>query len=370
MGRLYSLAVAAGILARLYFVAFTVGTTDVIFKTMWGHLAAVYGVAGAYAHHPLLNHPPLSVFIFARLYDLAPAIGLEFANLLRLLQVLADIGSAACLFILGRRYASLFFFLSPAAIFISGFHCNTDPTMVCLILAAVVFFAKERPVASGIALGLATGIKILPLLIVPLFFIRTPRRWRFAIAYALTFAAIFAPVLLRSRAAFSNIFLYRSVGNWWGPVSMLTWLHRPDLVQLYSRINVLVLLAVVSFAMWRFRARDVASAIAFVYLLVVALGAGFGVQYLLWPLAFLPFALSKRWALAVNALISFFLFVVYTAWSGELPWNFADAQRPGVTTDSLVFLGWVVWLALIAASVASAIRSRESLPQWEPARSS
>lgn len=366
---MYSLAIVAGVLARLYFVAFTIGTTDAIFMTMWGHLASAYGVAGAYAHHPLLNHPPLSVFILARLYELAHASGLEFTNLIRLWQVLADISSAACLFVLGRRYASLFFFLSPAAIFISGFHCNTDPTMICLILVAVVCLVKEHPVWSGIALGLATGIKILPLLIVPLFFVHASRRWRFAMAYTIAFAAMFAPVLLFSRAAFGNIFLYRGVGNWWGPVSMLTWLHRPELVQFYTRINALVLIGVVFAALFLFRRSTLLASIAFAYMLLVALAAGFGVQYLVWPLPFLAFALSKRWAITVNALISFFLFVVYTMWSGALPWNFADSQKPGVTTDSLVFLGWIVWLALIAASVW-AVRSRGSLPQSEPGRSS
>ena len=82
-----------------------------------------------------------------------------------------------------------------------------------------------------------------------------------------------------------------------------------------------------------FRA-PVPRAAAAVYLAFLTFFGGVSTQYLLWPLPFLPFALNKRWAITVNALISFFLFVVYTMWSGALPWNFADSQKPGVTTDS------------------------------------
>ena len=64
-------------------------------------------------------------------------------------------------------------------------------------------------------------------------------------------------------------------------------------------------------------------------LTVLALAPGFGVQYTGWLIAFLPFALSWRGAIAMNAEISLFLFVTYTVWSGGWPWWFADIARPG-----------------------------------------
>ena len=93
---------------------------------------------------------------------------------MRLLQILADCLSAWILFKIsgGNREITAFFFASPAAIFLSGFHCNADPTMIALLLAAI--YAR-----SGALLAASAGIKIAPIPLLPFFLIDLPWRRRF-----------------------------------------------------------------------------------------------------------------------------------------------------------------------------------------------
>lgn len=373
---------AAGLTLRLALVLFTAGTTDVIYNILWGRTVVKFGIAGAYAHNELLNHPPLGLALFAALFRAAELLAVEYTDLLRLAQVVADVGTFAVLLWLGRRLqpesprrAAVLFFLSPVAILISGFHCNTDSTMVFFIASAAAAFCSGRPLLAGVLLAAGTGVKLPPLLLAPLFVAAGSRREgiRFTLGYACAFALIFGPVIaLGGAPVIHNIFFYRGAGNWWGIPSMLTMAGRemPFLAraaELYARIATpLLAIAIVGLAATVALARRRApgcetrlpAAITAGLLLVIVVGAGFGVQYLVWPLALLVPAVPWRGAAFVHAVVSLFLVSVYTVWAGGFPWWFADAlARP--TPDWLVVFGWVAW-GTLAATLAIAVRHAAS----------
>ena len=355
------IAFAGGLAARLLLIATSIGTTDVILKIAWADLASRFGVAHAYAHNPFLNHPPLSLAIMKGMKVVASATGVEYSDIFRLVQVASDVGTFVLLATalsdraLSRKYA-MFFFLSPAAIFISGFHCNTDPTMVAFVMLAVWLAPRDRYGGfTGLALGLATGIKIVPLLLTPFFFflLPPPRRLLFCIAYCATVALIFIPAaVIGGSAVLRNIFGYSGTIRDWGipgiglAAGNLAW------VRLYARVGppiVIVAIALLSLLAVRAKSTALPRFVALALLTLLFFAPGFGVQYLVWPLPFLPFALSWRFAGIVSAATSLHLFITYTIWAHGFPWWYADAVTANPHHAVIVASGFVLWMVIGAA---------------------
>lgn len=387
-----SILFVVALLARLLLVATSTGSSDVVYKTVWAKLAAQHGTAHAYAKSPLLNEPPLIIAVSAGLYRYAESIGASFTDLYRLLQVLADVITAFLLIRVAHRanfpnpwLASLIYFASPAVIFISGFHCNADPLLMCLIVASITVFSA-RPqalIAAGLLLGAATGVKVVALLMLPLFVAVAGRRALYFLAgYALASGAIFGvPAFYGGAAVLTNTFGYQGLGNWWGFVSMVRVAAMQGLIagetaqQIVSMHALLVRPAIVigvgaiAFLLLR-KQQSIAgllTASSALFSLIIVLGSGFGVQYLLWPLPFVVFALRREFALAVHAIVSIFLFMIYTSWSRGFPWDFANSDAPGATTTMHVVAGWGVWLTLLAVAIA-AMRVIPSVAEREESR--
>lgn len=355
-------ALVAGIAARLWFVFTTYGTNDATFMAMWAELAQQHGIGGAYAHHPLLNHPPLALWLLRAL-----AWTGDLADRLRLVQIVADVVSFSCLLRLSKdSWPALVFFLSPVAIFLSGFHCNTDSTMVCLILLAAVL-VDRAPLSAGIVLAIATGIKIVPLLLVPVFLIAARRRWWHWLAgFFMTFAAIFAPVAVNPAAA-RNVFGYAGQAWWWGWPALAARLEpafplagQIGMLHLdYGRFLVVFAVIVVA-AMFLGRDGTLCGAIALTFLATLFVSTGLAVQYFLWPLPFIPF-LYKRWeTLALHVMTSLFVAAMYTSWSRGWPWTYADSLRlPWPWFEQLVSAGLIVWTLFGVAAVTGILRWRD-----------
>jgi hypothetical protein len=125
-------------------------------------------------------------------------------------------------------------------------------------------------------------------------------------------------------------------------------------------------LVVTLMALWivmrRMRVEQLPALITTTFLIVLFLAPGFGVQYLYWPLPFVAFALPKQAAFAFHAVVSAYLFAIYTAWSGGWPWWFAEkANDPRVAT-ALSQSGVVLWLLLGVAAVVALRRQSLSRP--------
>jgi hypothetical protein len=379
----------AGLVIRILLTATSIGTNDAIFEILLVNLVRKYGIAGAFAQEAIVNRsavkiavfPPLTLAYFKSLYSVAHAIGLEYTDVLRHAQTAADVVTALSLVrIANRRYeAALFFFLAPAAIFISAFHCNTDSTMIALTTVAVLLLAGERPMvfASGLALAAATGIKIVPLFLVPFFFIFIAARVRFVAGYAAGVAAVFLPALFFGGTTTLLSFLkYSGYAGKWGFVGLLLEIEKSlgrygqttlfAIATAYADFGkYLVIVALGALALWLWVERrtaqgidvmQLAKAISIAFLVVLFLAPGFGVQYLVWPLPFLLFAFERPLAYALMIAMSLYLFVTYTIWSRGFPWWYADSIAAAPHKEWVTILGIPLWI-FIGYAAARGIRS-------------
>ena len=88
---------------------------------------------------------------------------------------------------------------------VSGFHGNTDPIMVLFLVLAAFAAVRHRPVRCGIFLALSCQIKIIPVLLVPvfLFFWNHRRQLRsFILPLALTTVMLWSEPLASLPACF------------------------------------------------------------------------------------------------------------------------------------------------------------------------
>jgi hypothetical protein len=262
------------------------------------------------------------------------------------------------------RAVALLFFLSPAAIFISGFHCNSDPLLMMFVVLAVAAAVEQRPVLCGLAIGAASGVKIIALIVSPLLFLAFRGRQRLALTLAGVAAGllIFVPGFIVSGPLFlKQVFAYTGMPGRWG-VRLLTELltgNVPASIAV-ARLSTYALLAGVALLYVIFARRNGEPALlphttGLLFLLILALAPGFGVQYYFWILPFLVFTAPRRMAIALNAIVSGYLFVYYTAYSGGWPWWFAEPPADRALARMVVNWGIIPWLAIVAAAIASGI---------------
>jgi len=70
-------------------------------------------------------------------------------------------------------------------------------TISVLLTLALFFLARHRSLLSGAAAGMSVAaIKFLPLLYAPAFFLAAPRRWRWALGFAIPIVAVYGAFLL------------------------------------------------------------------------------------------------------------------------------------------------------------------------------
>ena len=369
-------AFAAGMALRLALLLTTVGTTDSMHKTMWGATVTKHGVADSYQLSNLINHPPAALAFFGAAWRLANTLSVEAHQIVRAVQIVADIITAFLLLLLGRRFGrgaelAILFLLTPAVMFISAFHCNTDSTMVMFIVAAVVAMAQGRPGWSGALLAAAVNVKIVPLLLLPLFVTAAwSRLGRFVAAFVAVFAIGFVPAFLGAGPVMiKNVFFYPGYAGEWGIPALLLEIartfrqHAPSIVpvaRFYAfsagKLVAVGAIAVTCLAVWwcsrPIPARQLAAGVPLVLLLLLFLTAGFGVQYLLWPLPLLPLLISRKAYFVVAGIVSAWLFYTYTIWSDGFPWWFADARTHFPGTRAYIVSGLVTWLTLGITAVA------------------
>ncbi|HUP49678.1 MAG TPA: hypothetical protein VNA04_12905 [Thermoanaerobaculia bacterium] len=378
--RVLVIAAAAGLLARLLLAFTSIGTNDVLLNLYFGTLAGKYSVLFAYGQADFMNHPPLSLLLMDWYLRIASYTGLEFPVVFRTVQSLADGVTAAAIVHLGRdsrsRAAAVAFLLCPAAIFISGFHCNTDPMMLTLLTLSILAARNDRFLLAGVLLGASFGIKIVALFAAPLIFLAAGRRrWDFAAGFLLLAMLIFAPsALAGGPAVLSNVLGYSGWRSAWGISGLAQWIyHRlgagPDAApwlavsQIYSSYGTFVLGAGLLLFYWLFWRRLGAGApaelltraVPVVYLIVLALAPRFGVQYLMWPLPLLPFVLPRALYLVTCLVFSGYLFAAYTIWSGGFPWWYADAMADHPLKWILTDSGFLVWAWIVTVAVIAIV---------------
>ena len=137
------------------------------------------------------NYLPFVLHLVRGVRLLADFTHWPFSFCLRLVSIVADVGSAFLLYdVLARRnrtkgkrivspVAFLIYLGAPVVIWISGFHGNTDAVMMFFLLLSLWLLHENRAAwLVGAAFGMSLNVKLMPLALLPLLliFLRTPRR--------------------------------------------------------------------------------------------------------------------------------------------------------------------------------------------------
>jgi hypothetical protein len=329
---------------------------------------------GKVAHEQVFNHPPLMIAVLSLWGRLEDQTAIPLRVWLRGSAALADLGSLILLYLAARKgrwpaSGPLLCILaaSPVAIFISGFHGNTDPIMLFLILAsAYAFDCRNHLPASGLLLGLAMGIKVVPILLIPAVIMALPTfRQRAIWSAAAAFSALL-PVLPYLRIAKNmarNVLGYSSIEGIWGLTFLYRSLHLPHPYPASVVLKWAMLLVIVVIALWFPRRPHSVSLFhrwGTTLFLFLAAAPGFGIQYLSW-LSPWPTALGLRAMLAFHSTSGLFIAVVYTLWSGGIPWDYANSYLTG-------WYGWMqilqlsAWLTIVVLTRSLLLRAGVSEP--------
>jgi Gpi18-like mannosyltransferase len=145
----------------------------------------VYRATAEANRYPYL---PLLLYWLAAAVRAAEATGWDFAALVRILPILADVTLAVMIYLLlkARRgsqeawFAGLLYSLNPVAVFVCAYHGQFDPLASLLMVAAAASLAQ--PAAAGGLLGLGILVKSWPVLAVPSLLANLPN-WRSRILF-------------------------------------------------------------------------------------------------------------------------------------------------------------------------------------------
>jgi Glycosyltransferase family 87 len=226
----------------------TIGTNDAVVFYGFAKVLSEHGLEWTYQHSRYFNHPPLIAYYLRGIYALTEQrwcqdIGLHFPFLLRLPGIIADFLVVGVLLRMSKTdfriptWALALFALSPVSLMVSGFHGNTDPVMVLLLVCAVWMCLRNRPALAGLFFSLSCQIKIAPLLFLPafVFFWLSQRKSRdFLISGAVTTCLLWLEPLTNFPVLFAkNVLAYGSYWGLWG----ITYLFRLTGLPDFSRLS-------------------------------------------------------------------------------------------------------------------------------------
>jgi Glycosyltransferase family 87 len=377
-----SAVIATGLLLRLALSAVSSGSNDIFTWEYFATHARDEGVLWMYTNFPGWNHPPLMGFMAASLLRLSEWTGLRFAVAFKLAAITAD---GLCLLLLwriwGRRTARgsaaqplasrgvraaaplaaiAIFSFSPNAILISAYHGNTDPLVGLFILAACVLIEEHRRFFwAGVALAAAVNVKLIPLILAPVF-LANIRRWPEAVRFCsgLSLGAVpFAPVIWQVGDAFyRNAIAYDSNFDRWGiPLLIHVGTQSPRWAEWAVRAQALfvpagrylvlsAILALCAWSRWR-RPLSTYQLAAGGLSAFLVLAPGFGVQYtaIVGPVLV---AASLRWGLSHALTAGVFVgSVYYQFWTRE---GLLESHFVGYLPAPSYWIGLVPWIGLLA----------------------
>lgn len=371
----------------------TIGTNDAVFFYGFAKVLNEHGLEWTYAHSRYFNHPPLTACYLRGIFLLTERrwcqdLGIHFPFLLRLPGIIADFLVVLILLqfrkidppsqssgVAGIRiptWALALFALSPVSLMVSGFHGNTDPVMVLLLVCAVWMCLRNQAALCGLFFALGCQIKIVPLLLLPafVFFWLSQHRSRpFLVTGGVTTVILWAQPLLNFPVLFAkNVLAYGSYWGLWGITYLLRLTRLPEFgkvsfVDLEPAQNVIVTVLkviIVSGAIWlawksrQARGRVFVESLAWTWLIFFVFAPGVCPQYLIW---FAPFILilSPTFYAAILVASSIFLFTFYNITSGGLPWKVALAMDEGMQHWTVWSL--FPWLVIVAGAIAFLLKN-------------
>lgn len=335
-------------------------------------LARLAGAAGPVldrVNHPGLKtiYPPVAEAAFALAYVLKPFSLTAW----RLVLLAADMATLGLLLILldavGRpRLWIALYWWNPIVIKEVFNSAHMEGVLIPFVLLALLLSIRRRPLTATSVLGLAVGIKIWPVLLLPLVLRPVVDRPRTVVAAVIVMASMVAlwslPIFLGGLDARSGFRAYaadwqansallpalRSVVEW-----LLAALAQPvSTAGGLARLCLAITAGLVSLAVVRAPlqgASDVLARASVVTLALVLLSPAQFPWYALWTIPLLPFV--PRWGVMAMAV---FLPIYYASF------HFGALGRSEIFRGQVVWLVWApIWLLLVRDAWAATRAQRE-----------
>lgn len=370
---------AVGYLLRLLLWAVSQGSNDIRTWYFFSLNIALNGLEETYYQQPLFNHPPL-MGLWSELALVASEMGgLPFPLVFKLPSLVAELVIGLVLFQIYQRRGQTLnacaafaaYGLSLSCIMISGYHGNTDAIYFCLAFLAAVAMERRAPFWSGLLLGAALNVKLIPVLIaIPL--ASRCRSWRAFGRYVAGASVGAVPFLWalgsfqeHTRAAFiENLFMYRSNLEYWGVELAVRWVQGltyywfpaisdgvREFGNLYSAFGgKLLLLGSALLGLWHALASrslgagrtllDSYELCVLGFAMFLLLGSGFGVQYVGCIVAPLV-ATGLLSSLLVSTTTGVFITAVYLRFVTEWWPVFSDHQPIPASFSPWANLAWL-----------------------------
>ena len=373
-------AVAAlAFIAKVTIAASTYGTNDALtferdvdkLRADGAKLLYLEGVPKRPGERSEFSHSPFIIHALRAADGLRALSGIPVRFWIRLACAVADLISVFVLYraSTGSRVGVLIFAASPILIMVSGFHVNTDPVMLCALLACVYTIdRRDQPWISGVLLGLSMSVKVVPILFLPVLLPNIPgarRRAVFLATAALAFFALSLPYAVEFPGIILHSMLkYQSVSDVWG-ISLLARVGEANDFKVayvrYGKVVVLAAILAASALIHRWRKQSLLCSCGVTASLFLFFTPGFGVQYLTYLTPWLS-ELRPRVSAWYSAVAGLYLFTIYTLWSGGFPWYFANSFVSRRISLHIFFLGVAVWITVgwIALSI---LRRRSGVPE-------
>jgi hypothetical protein len=372
-------------LLKILWALNSAGSVDMVLFYNFGKGVEQYGLTSLYGMDERFNHTPLTGGFAWLLYRFAGDDKLQFAFLLRLPSIIADAAVVAALLRWRSKLGNLppwwtlvIFAASPVSLMVSGFHGNVDPIMVALLFLSTVAATCGRPLLCGVLFGLASNVKIVPIVVSPVFFFFWLGRpgadsgrglLRFVIASGAVMLAGWAlPLVSCPKDYVHNVFGYGSTWGVWG----LTWLLRitgwtevqkigfkgltamQNMLAAGLKFTAIGGIVAIGWLRRKVTPAEFAATLGMAWLVFFILAPGVGVQYMVWAAPFV-LLLSARGYVVITAGATVFLFAFYQSTSsGRWPWFFSFPRGP--ETPFWSPWGTLAWLSFGAVFIALAKR--------------
>ncbi len=315
--------------------------------------------------HPLPGHEWNFLPFMPAIHALEQLLGMPWQYAVKVAPVVTDCVTVWLVWLVAgpdagadRRARALQYAVNPVSLLVVSLHGQVEPVALCFAMGALACYQRDRWAWAGLLAGAAIAVKTWPVLVF-LALLRPARRtWRLVAAAAVVPLAVFVAgaVFLDTQLAptVRGLTTYRGyVLNWgWAGSAVV---HGDKSLRGYESplgpVGTVVTVVAVLAALWVFRNAPAPARVAVVLGTVIVVTAGFGNQYLMWPVPFLFAAgLARRawYAVAAGA----WLLVAYS------PHAFPTGDARVAYTSGL---SWVVIVTLLMV-IAEVPRVRASAP--------
>ncbi len=308
--------------------------------------------------YPKINHPwlptiypPVSQVLFAFAY----LIGGNSLAGFKLLSLTFELLTLLILTLLVREFCAerwqiLVYALCPLVIIEFLFSNHLDILAMPFFMISLILLKRRNAIGAAITIALAVLIKLLALLVVPVFFLTFTgrKRWLFAGFFAAVVALFYSPFLVTSGlASFGSLWTYLGTWQYNGSIfALLMWPLDPAVAR--GVCAGLFLLAVLLILFYRRRSRPPMQQMFWILGAYVILTPSLFPWYLIWLLPFLVLNRNAAYlALTGTVMLSYHVLIGHYA-SGS--WS----QYPILNViEYLPFYALLAWLGL------RQLRSRE-----------